>query len=233
MSRAECKKVAKEIMKNNWIMGFVAVLIFALISGALGASTGGVGTIILGSSLTIAVYNVFISAYLGKGYEIEYMLKGHDKGLTNRIALSALKTLYIFLWSLLFIVPGIIKSYSYFLAEFISREHPDKSAQECIEESRKLMDGHKMELFVLNLSFLGWHLLSILTCGILYIWVLPYIYQTTVIYIDKNLYPLIDLDNEPLEAETIIKQSVRFCSNCGRSVEEGTFYCPNCGNKLR
>ena len=78
-------------------------------------------------SLFIALYNCFINAYYGKGYEVSHMLQGWDKGISNRLILSLLKTLYIFLWSLLFFIPGIIKTYSYNLAEFISREHPEKN----------------------------------------------------------------------------------------------------------
>ena len=235
MNRSECKKSAKELMKNNWIMGFVVVLIYSAIIAGLGAISGGIATIILSSSLLIAMFNVFISAYHGKGYEVSYMLKGWDKGLSNRIALSALKFLYIFLWSLLFIIPGIVKSYSYYLAEFISREYPEKTAKECLDESRKLMDGKKMDLFLLDLSFLGWHILSVLTCGVLYVWVLPYMYQTIVVFIDKNIYPLVELDNKENYIETEVKTSteVRYCYNCGRKIEDNENYCSSCGTKVR
>ena len=237
MSRAECKNLARNIMKNNWIMAFVIVLIYSVISAALSTITSGIGILLLSSSLFIALYNCFINAYYGKGYEVSHMLQGWDKGISNRLILSLLKTLYIFLWSLLFFIPGIIKTYSYTLAEFISREHPEKTATECLNESRKLMNGHKMELFLLDFSFFGWMLLSVLTCGILYIWVLPYMYQTRIIFIDKNIYHLVDLSNNGEYIETEIKENprtyqARYCSNCGRQVSDSDSYCPSCGNKL-
>lgn len=83
--------------------------------------------------------------------------------------------IFTFLWSLLFFIPGIVKSFSYAMTFYILNDHPEYSATQAITESRKMMHGHKGELFVLYLSFLGWDLLSLLTFGILEIvYVAPY-----------------------------------------------------------
>ncbi|MBQ3580977.1 MAG: DUF975 family protein [Bacteroidales bacterium] len=84
-----------------------------------------------------------------------------------------LTSVYVFLWMLLFIIPGIVKSYSYAMAFYISKDKPELSAEECIHESRIMMAGHKGKLFLLDLSYIGWMLLCILTCGILSLWVKP------------------------------------------------------------
>lgn len=84
-----------------------------------------------------------------------------------------LTSVYVFLWMLLFIIPGIVKSYSYAMAFYISKDKPELSAEECIHESRIMMAGHKGKLFLLDLSYIGWLLLCILTCGILSLWVKP------------------------------------------------------------
>ena len=87
--------------------------------------------------------------------------------------------LFIFLWSLLFIIPGIIKSYEYLLVPYLLAENPELSWEEAHEKSKNLMDGNKMDAFVFDLSFIGWILLSLLTCGILSIfYVNPYIYSS-------------------------------------------------------
>ena len=197
MSRVECKEKAREILKNQWPIGFVVILIQSLIASALSSVTFGIGLLLLQSSLLIAVYNVFINGYAGKKYEINDMLIGVGDNLSNKICLSVLKTIYLALWSLLFVIPGIVKTYSYYVAEFIAMKNPELSASECITKSREIMDGHKWELFVFQLSFIGWHLLAMLTCGILYIWVYPYIIQATIVYIDKNIYKLVD--DKPVE----------------------------------
>ena len=85
-----------------------------------------------------------------------------------------LMTVYLFFWTLLLIIPGLIKSLSYALTPFILNEKPELSANEAIELSMKMMDGHKWDLFVLMLSFIGWIILACFTFGILYIWLVPY-----------------------------------------------------------
>ena len=90
--------------------------------------------------------------------------------------------IFQFLWSLLLVIPGLIKSYSYAMTPYIVNDlvasGQEVHATTAITLSRQLMDGHKWELFVLNLSFIGWYLLSVLTFGIGYIWLVPY-EQTT------------------------------------------------------
>ena len=87
---------------------------------------------------------------------------------------SFLVGLFIFLWSLLFLIPGIVKTFSYAMTPFILLDHPEMGVLDAITESRRIMNGHKWELFCLNFSFIGWWLLSILTLGILGLWIAPY-----------------------------------------------------------
>lgn len=85
-----------------------------------------------------------------------------------------LRTLYVVLWSLLLVIPGIVKAYSYAMTPFLLEEHPELTASEAIKASMKLMDGHKMDLFLLSLSFFGWMILSCLTFGIGFLFLNPY-----------------------------------------------------------
>jgi uncharacterized membrane protein len=82
--------------------------------------------------------------------------------------------LFTFLWSLLFIIPGIVKCFSYSMTPFILEEHPELSANEAIDHSRAMMKGHKFDLFWLLLSFIGWGFLCLFTFGIGYLWLTPY-----------------------------------------------------------
>jgi len=98
-----------------------------------------------------------------------------------------LRDLFLVLWTLLFIIPGIIKGYSYRLVPYIIAENPEMSAMDAINESRRLMNGNKWKTFCLDLSFIGWILLAICTCGILAVfYVNPYIRCT-----DAELYKAI------------------------------------------
>ena len=98
------------------------------------------------------------------------------------LGVNLLTKLYTTLWSLLLIIPGIIKSYSYSMAPYIALHNPHLSANKCITKSRELMDGHKSDLFHLHLSYFGWILLCVLTCGILTFWVAPKIQEAQYLF---------------------------------------------------
>ena len=90
-----------------------------------------------------------------------------------------LRDLFIALWTFLFIIPGLVKSYSYRMVPYIIADHPELSARDTITMSREMMKGQKFDAFILDLSFIGWALLSAMTLGIVGIfWYTPYKYNT-------------------------------------------------------
>ena len=97
------------------------------------------------------------------------------RNYASSLALYLLIAIFTFLWALLFLIPGIIKSYSYSMSYYILADDPDIPANEARKRSMELMRGNKWRLFCLDFSFIGWILLSILTLGILFFWILPYI----------------------------------------------------------
>ncbi|HEY9575975.1 MAG TPA: DUF975 family protein, partial [Lachnospiraceae bacterium] len=106
------------------------------------------------------------------------VFKGFSENFGTSVLTALLISIYTFLWSLLLVVPGIIKGFSYAMTFYILAENPQMSATEAITESRRMMDGHKMEYFVLILSFIPWMLLGTITAGLAYIYVGPYIQVT-------------------------------------------------------
>ncbi|EOP33281.1 DUF975 family protein [Bacillus cereus] len=96
-----------------------------------------------------------------------------------------LVNVYIFLWFLLFIIPGIIKSFSYAMTYYVLNDHPEYSLNQAITESRHMMAGHKMEYFILCLSFIGWFILSVITLGIGFLWLTPYFYTTKAAFYEE------------------------------------------------
>ena len=111
--------------------------------------------------------------------------------------LSVLQSVFIFLWSLLLIVPGIIAAYRYSQAIYLLLDDPDKSAMTCLQESKQLTMGHKFELFLLDLSFLGWQLLALLPFVSIY--VDPYITLTKA-----NVYRALSGRLEPPEHVDVV-----------------------------
>ena len=109
-------------------------------------------------------------------------------GLVGKvILLSVLKTIFVFLWTLLFFIPGIIAMYRYKMALYILLDNPQMSVMQCLKESSKLMKGHKMEFFVLELSFIGWILLGSFGMAgyIIQIWSLPYMNLTYIQFYER------------------------------------------------
>ena len=88
--------------------------------------------------------------------------------------MNLLRGIYVFLWSLLFVIPGIIATYRYAMASYILAEHPELPVNEAITRSKEMMQGNKFRLFCLIFSFIGWDFLCVLTFGIGNLWLTPY-----------------------------------------------------------
>ena len=181
-TRAELKEMAKQQIKGNIGMLFVIALIIGAISGVAGAfpPLALVVSIIVTPAFSISIIRVYQElARNGKKPEAKDAFAGFDDFWTGFKALF-LVGLFTFLWSLLFIIPGIIKSFSYSQTMMIVAENKGIGARDAINRSKAMMDGRKMDYFVLGLSFIGWGLLCCITLGIAYIWVGPYMQATMV-----------------------------------------------------
>ncbi|MDO5400169.1 MAG: DUF975 family protein [Eubacteriales bacterium] len=135
----------------------------------------------------LALVQFIIGGVVRQGY-CQFLLDLHD-GREPRVntlfskfdrfgdgfVLMLLQGIYIALWSLLFVIPGIIAAYRYAMAPYIMLEHPGMRPSEAIRASKAMMDGHKGQLFCLGLSFIGWGILCIFTLGIGYLWLNPYV----------------------------------------------------------
>lgn len=156
-------------------------------SGA-GATAFLVGTTIyiILASLVIAALLLLVGSVVSVGYsKFNLDLIDHNEvelghlfryfpHWKNAICTSLLKGIYVFLWSLLLFIPGIIASYSYVMTDYILAEHPELTANEAIALSKDMMDGNRWRLFCLHMSFIGWSFLCLLTFGIGNLWLSPY-----------------------------------------------------------
>lgn len=187
------KNEALSALRGNWANALVATIIFialALFFSSNDAINSYYQRVVInpfiGYSLSFVSLFVLLPLAVGYSNSMRVLLETGDNRLTNNsfslgfgnwlhvVWGMILSTIYIFLWTLLLIIPGIIKSYSYALTPYILVEHPEMSANEAIEESMRLMDGHKFDLFYLQLSFIGWAILSILSLGLGFFWLIPY-----------------------------------------------------------
>lgn len=191
MNRAELKAKAKAQIKGKIGILFLISLVMAVVSTAacmllsLIPYVGeALGSIIVVPAFTLSSIQIFLSVTAGVKPGVKDAFGGFAD-FWSAFKVSFLSGLYTFLWSLLFVIPGIIKAFSYSMSMYILAENKGKSARECIKESMAMTKGHKWELFVLDLSFFGWALLVAITGGIASIWVGPYIQATFAnVYLD-------------------------------------------------
>ena len=169
----EYRLEAKEALKGNWALAIAVVLLFTLAVGLVSSTF--IGGIVLSGALMVGYAYAMIQFCRRGSFKIEDLLQGfRTENFTATIGLYVRTMIYIFLWSLLFCIPGIVKAYAYSMAPYIMADHPELSGKDAITASKNLMNGKKAKLFCLHLSFIGWVLLSCLTCGILFIWVAPW-----------------------------------------------------------
>ncbi len=132
--------------------------------------------------LAYAMAYTFLKQQRGGIVSLSDMAIGWNGRVYGTLLLSYL---YMFLWTLLLVIPGIIKGYSYSMTSYVMVDNPELSYNAAIERSMAMMDGYKMKYFLLHLSFIGWALLSILTCGIGFLWLVPYIHQTSAAFYEE------------------------------------------------
>lgn len=133
--------------------------------------------ILIFPALQIGQKKTYLRNAQGEETGLKYLMSGFSN-YGNSISLCILTNFFALLWSFLFFIPGIIKLLSYSMAPYILAENPEISALEAINLSKRMMDGHKWELFTLYLSFFWWMLLCSLTFGLAVIYVGPYIEAT-------------------------------------------------------
>ena len=167
---------AKSQIKGKIGILFVITLIISALS-AVAIVIPFVGAIVVAPAFALSMTRVYLSLIEGGQPKAGDAFEGFDD-FWSAFKVSFLVGLFTFLWSLLFVIPGIVKSFSYSMSGYILAENKGKGALECISESKRMTNGYKMDLFILSLSFIGWMLLSVLTLGIALIWVIPYIEAT-------------------------------------------------------
>lgn len=205
MNRTELKATALATLKGKWQWAVIMTLITAILVSAVNGivlPAGGwplvVGTIngvttglggLIGGIFWVGYAYTFLDLTAGKqepNFMVAIVAAFTQERFIPVFLTWLLSTLFIFLWSLLFIIPGIVKALAYSQSFLIIKDLKDRGqtvkVTAVITRSRELMTGHKWEFLMLQLSFLGWALASILTLGIGFLWLIPYVQTTNVLY---------------------------------------------------
>lgn len=175
----ELKALAKTQIKGKIgiLFAMFLIMIGIYVVSTLVPVFGTIAGFVLGAAFALGGTFVFLKIAKGETVSVGNIFYGFED-LWTAIKAQFFMGLFILLWYLLLIIPGIIKTYAYSMTYFILAENKGMSVLEAITLSRKMMDGHKMDLFLLFLSFIGWFILAAITLGIAGIWVYPYFYAT-------------------------------------------------------
>jgi uncharacterized membrane protein len=196
LSRPELKDQALSMLRGKWTQPVVATLIVTLVTVFTqgGNHTQSAALISIGTLVAL-----FIAENLQDGFSVgmlrfrrgredtvnEMISAGFKEDYGRVLGIMLLGTLFIILWCLLLIIPGIIKAYAYAMVPYIAEDNPELGPRDCLKRSEALMYGHKMDLFILHLSFIGWILLGFLSLGIGLLWVAPWIEMTQIRFYEE------------------------------------------------
>lgn len=163
--RPEIKGQARENFRNQYGISVGAGLLYMILIGAAGST--GIGTLLLVPPLTVAFSAFSLGIYRGQQGDLGGSLSLGFNDYGRNLGGILWMWLFTWLWSLLFIIPGIIKALAYFMTPYILADSKNVSATDALKLSMRMTKGYKGEIFVMGLSFIGWAILTGLTCGIL------------------------------------------------------------------
>ena len=191
MNRIQIKEQAKGILGSNifgntWLLMLVVFLIQTVALSAVSYVVPAIGTFLIIGPLAYGVSFILLKLVrTGEKPDLADILKGFKDDFAQNLLLGFLMNLFIALWSLLFVIPGIVKSYAYSMAFYIKADHPEYDWKQCLNESKRITNGHKMNLFVLDLSFIGWYFVGMLCLGVGTLWVAPYHKTSVSLYYEQ------------------------------------------------
>lgn len=170
---SELRAEARMALADKWVMAAVATLVMCAVSGAASYILV-VGTILVSLPVMYGYAIVMLNVFRGDEVNIGGLFDGFSD-FGRIVGTKLLQAIYTFLWMLLLVIPGIVKSYSYAMTDYILKDYPELSNNAAIEKSMAMMDGRKMKLFLLDLSFIGWAILCLFTFGIGVFFLQPYV----------------------------------------------------------
>jgi len=173
-------RIGPKVFGEPWISLVLVFLVEAILSAgvyALFGDTEGesflLSTLINGI-LAFGIATLMLRFVRTGEVRLSDLFAAFGKRFVNLFLLGLVKALYILLWSLLFIIPGIVRAYAYAFAEHIAADNPEWEWKLCLKQSKQLTNGYKAQLFALDLGFIGWYIVGLLCLGVGILWVIPY-----------------------------------------------------------
>lgn len=191
MQRRILKERAKlilggRIFSDTWLWALLALAIADAIHSLAGTVLPGVGALLVTGPMALgSSYVILKLVRTRQKIDFKDLFAGFSQDIGQNILLGFLSSLFVALWSLLFLIPGIVKAYGYGMIYYIKADHPEYDWRTCLQVSQQMMYGHKMDLFVLDLSFIGWYFVGSLCLGVGALWVHPYHETTRALFYEQ------------------------------------------------
>lgn len=170
ISSSEIRLRARIKLKDDYWNAFLVLIVSSCILGA-----GSPALIILGGALSIGSSAYFLHLADRRPTDLSDLFSAFKNQFGNSIVYYLLYNVFVFLWTLLFIIPGIVAAYAYAMTPYILAEHPEINASDALNMSKEMMKGNKGKYFCLQMSFIGWYILCVFTFGIGFLFLAPYI----------------------------------------------------------
>ncbi|MBR4942897.1 MAG: DUF975 family protein [Clostridia bacterium] len=166
------------IFHSKWLMALLVCAFASVVETALNGFPvlGTIASFLVTGAFIYGEARIMISNAQNGNWRFESIFDGFKEGFAKTLLLHFLQCLFVFFWAFLFVIPAIVKSYAYSMAFYLQQEYDgmSKEPNDLITESRKMMDGHKWQLFCLDFSFIGWYILGALCFGVGVLFVRPY-----------------------------------------------------------
>lgn len=172
MNISEYRLTAWRKLTGKWNDMAIAQLICFAASAILLPT--GIGALIIAGPFSLGMSIMALSLARNMPIKLRMIFGGFRRSLGNSIIMHLIVWVYTALWSLLLIIPGLVKHYSYAMSPFILADQPALDPTSVIKKSEKMMNGHKWRLFCLDVTYIGWALLNAFTFGLASFWVIPY-----------------------------------------------------------
>lgn len=202
-TNSELRATARQQLNGNWkklILTYVIFTIICIVPGCI-PYLGPIFIFVLGGPFILGLCSYCIKFIRNENPSLENLFDGFNNTFISSLLLRLIIGLFTFLWSLLFIIPGIIAALRYSMAFYIMNDNPQIKAMNALEQSKEMMLGQKGKLFLLYLSFIGWGFLCIITLGIGFLWLCPYI-QVSIANFYEDLKQASNCNNEGNITET-------------------------------
>jgi uncharacterized membrane protein len=173
---SELRARARAQLKGKWGQAVLVLIVYGIVDAAA-AGLAGIGNLIVGGPMELGLVTYFLLIKRRGSAQMEDLFRGF-RSFESALILYIVRLVFIVLWSLLLIVPGVIAALRYSMAMYILHDNPELTGMQALERSKQMMEGRKGKLFGLYLSFIGWAILCIFTLGIGFFWLAPYIKAT-------------------------------------------------------